>query len=261
MKKTIIWIDDDANVMKEVVSYVFPELWEKDVKSYIFLTKEYENSVFELNRIIYDQFSFYITNKEDITDEEVEEKEKLVTTSDSLDPIADVVIDKSKIIKEHENAIKEQYYASRKKLETTTDEDNIDNSIVQYETTIEIIADNFKNIQKEKTDEETDKKEQISKDNNWYGIDLCLLDEDYDILRKGAKIPILSMALYNYFKRSKYKVFLYTTFSLPTNIIKSWQNTYAEFYDSKEKIAVYNRRGKCAYGDDKDDLINLICGG
>jgi len=226
MEKSVVWISDSVNVMKEVAAYVFTKLWERDIKSCVFLTETSENSVTELNKAIYDSFVCYVANEECNMDEFAKAKEKLVTTAEGLAPIADVVFDKSNII----------------------------NNDIEFEAQNEALISKIVSELTSGYNEDT-----------WYGVELCLCGNDYSMLRdaeinNGEKYPILSMALYNALKRKGYKVFLFTKFIAPNITANSWKKIYGEFFSSDENIIIYHRKGK-SVGSTEDDLIKLICEG
>lgn len=266
MGKSVVWIDDNVNVMKEVVSYVFPRLWCNEITSYIGFTSKPGDALKDLNRIIFDQFVSYLISEDIINDnEKITTKEHLVksldinTGSDVSDkniPIANVAVDISSLFENYQDNIRVFY---EKNEATDTDKNSCDNMKSEY--------DNAGEISKNKAiahcsfaDHLTDEIVEIFPKESWFGIDLCLTDDDVEILGKKRDSPILSMALYNSLISKKQNAFLYTTYVVPTNIIDGWKCLYSKYFNADiNKIAVYNRRGKnVTNSGNPSELIKLL---
>lgn len=260
MGKSVVWIDDKVNVMKEVVAYVFPSLWEKDVTSYIRITNKAEKSIEYLNKTIFDEFVSYIIDKGYIYDnEKVIHKEKLIKTSteSANQPTADIAVNISDLFEKYQSDISKIY-----KNEISNNAENVSFENEEKKDSTSSPSDcgeNFASYLKEFTEELV----RAFTDDTSFGIDLCLLDNDYDILTEKKDSPILSMVLYNILKQQQKSAFLYTTYCFPNNVIDGWISLYAHFFDSKcGKINVYNRHGQNVVTQTKDlnELIELIMG-
>ncbi len=256
MNKSVVWIDDNASVMKEVVSYVFPKLWEKGITSYIRITIEPEKAVEDLNRIIYDQFVSYLISSNYIYDnEKAKEKENLVKVSaenaneNGDDSTANVAKNISAVFDKYETQIT-KFYSGNKALNAVENApcDEKEKSVFDVKN----LCSPFEELVKEITGE-------FDKD-TWFGIDLCLLEDDYNILKKNKDTPILSMALYNILAQKYKTVFLYTTYFVPKNIINGWKSIYKKFFNSDcSEINFYNRRGQNALNHEiSDELVKII---
>ena len=44
MVKRVIWIDDDESAMKAVIQNIFPQLWDKEISSEIYIMGDYAPS-------------------------------------------------------------------------------------------------------------------------------------------------------------------------------------------------------------------------
>lgn len=266
MGKSVVWIDDNVNVMKEVVSYVFPSLWDKEITSYIAFTSKPGEALKDLNRIIFDQFVSYLISKDIINDDEkVISKVQLVksskdkTASDVSDkniPTADVAMDISSLFEKYQDnicAFYEKSEAADKDMNTCDVMENENENAREISKKEKInhcsFADNFT-------------KEIIDKfpNGSWFGIDLCLTDDDVEILGKRRDSPILSMALYYSLKNKNQKVFLYSTYIVPTDIIDGWKSLYSKYFNVNiNGIDVYNRRGKnVSHSGNARELIQLL---
>ena len=261
MGNSVVWIDDLVNVMKEVVSYVFPSLWERDITSYIYITNKSEEALKELNQRIFDHFvSFLIDNNFIDNTDKIAEKEHLVITMPETKakdiPTADIAVDISDLFVKYKDIIEKVYKpnADSKALENVAanDNDKDPNSPAPSEASISQSLENFtKDIIRGFSEDA------------WFGIDLCLLEDDSDILmKKKDSSPILSMALYNSLLKMKRNVFLYTIHVVPKSLIEAWKTLYKQYFDPNcGEITFYNRRGQNALQPDSpDELINLIAG-
>lgn len=259
MGNSVVWIDDLVNVMKEVVSYVFPSLWEHDITSYICITNKSEDALKELNRIIFDQFVSYLIDKKFIDDDDkIVEREHLVITmpetKDKDIPTADIAVDISDLFVKYKDIIDKIYKPDIvPKASESASEDGQKNDSCSESTTA------YTSVNVEKITNDIANK---FMDDTWFGIDLCLLEDDYDILTEKKASPVLSMALYNSLINMHRNVFLYTSHIAPTSLIDGWRTIYKQYFDPNcGEITFYNRRGQNALEHDSSNkLIDLIVG-
>ena len=266
MGVSVVWIDDDVKVMKEVVSHIFPSLWNEDITSYIGITNEFETNVKDLNRIVFQTFAIYLADKGYINDDKkVVEKKQLVKTLTKTPkvaesaPIADVVLDISDIFKKYRsdiNKLYEEYKMSDIGENISNNGDNVYSSMMDNDGHAPqkhtFFGEFNNNIMERFTNDIMDK---FPKD-SWYGIDLCLIEGDYDILKKKIDSPILSMALYNALIKKTKKIFMYTTYFVPKNIIEEWKSLYDKYFNNNGKeIKFFKRSGDNALDDGKPDKI------
>lgn len=274
MGESVVWIDDKVKVMEEVVSNIFPSLWEKDITSYIGIINEPEINVKDLNRIVFQEFTKYLSEKEYINnDEKVVKKKKLVKTATKTPkdkektPFADVVLDISDLFKKYRSDIN-KFYEEYKTSEIEEDISDKENKEEDNNISSPTVDDgNAKNNHAffEEFNNNIMKKfiaeimERFSED-SWYGIDLCLIDGDYDILKKKIDSPILSMALYHALTKQTEKIFMYTTFFVPKNIIEEWKSLYNKHFENNgNEIKFFKRQGDNALeGGKPDKIINLF---
>ena len=239
----IIWIDDDTFAMKKVVNYLFAQLWDKNIKSYIYILKDDDEMVRDLNTTIYDQFIYFLIDKGYIYNgDKCQMCDNLVISSEQNRDISGADITK----KAGKNIFSD---AATKKEE-----------LAKYI---------LKAINSNSTWFDTEQNSTFDQKNTWYGIDLCLQKEDFNILRDYSKNmasqqneKLLSMHLYDKLITNN-KVFLYSTYDIPNDIIKAWMELYISFSKDGKKTCVYNRKGKLAYcnSDEPEDLLELINGG
>ncbi len=284
MYKKVIWIDDDTNAMKEIVSNNFIPLWENDVISqiYIFgdavrdidtLDKYKDNeklAISDLNFAIFDRFVSFIIDKNIIDDEQkIQDNLKKVYMSSYNDikenSECDVALSKSDVFLDNTECIEDW-----RKLRFDNNEDDDSNFVKLYKESVEKLTEGTEYLLKSLID---DNEENIA-----VALDLCLLKDDYYKMcfeskefvvnttqgKEGSETqpymaPILSMGLYNQLKNKQFcGVFLYSSFCIPDKGIRAWKNTYKKIYDSSEDIIIYKRDGENSFDNEGDYLYVKI---
>lgn len=104
----IIWIDDDEKMMQDVVSDVFEELWQMQIRSEIFIMGDdcsennqidHNSRIVELNRVTYDRFiSFLISNGSIDNENSVKSYWPLINSNKEIQPYSDIVTNNNDII-------------------------------------------------------------------------------------------------------------------------------------------------------------------
>lgn len=255
--KQIIWIDDDTFAMKKVVDYLFAQLWDNHIKSFIYILKNNNEMADDLNATIYDRFIYFLIDKNFIFDEEkCKPYNRLLISSEQNRNTSGSDITKSS----NDNI-----------FSSTASKEELTQKILKN---IHLSSTWFSNDQNSATDLTNASSDQnMDSENTWHGIDLCLQKDDFNILRDHKKdmAPqpnenLLSMNLYNKLITENKKAFLYSTYDIPNDIIEAWMELYYHFYDDKDDKrekkdpCVYNRKGKLAYSDSKNaqNLLDLI---
>lgn len=238
----VLWIDDNCNEMKTIVSNIFVKLWAEDIRSDIYIFGDFalrsndiqrNDEISELESAIYDKFVSFLIEKDFINnDDKIKEKWSLISSKkyNGQEINFDIVKNKKSLLDKHRECI--DMWKRINSLEDKKDKE-----------------ENLEDLTQNLTDD-------LLKDLNGVNVillDLCLLEKDFDKLcsvSQGKNIPILSMGLYNALKKNeKYTIFLYSSFIAPNDLINGWIEHYKELYgDSNSEIVVYNRNGEDATG-------------
>lgn len=231
MKKTeVIWIDDETTEIQNVVNKMFRKLWEKEIRSNIYIVKVKEEhykdltkDIDKLNEIVVQEFVNYLISKNWINNEKGDRAYSLInlkgdTKSRDFTPKSDVTTDKSDIF----------WQAC---------------SLIQNDSLSELssVFDTEKCFQKDKI----------------IMIDMCLSQNDFSILSENENTLIMSMHLYDYFKHSGYPTYMYTTFAYPNDLINTWRTVYRENFNN-ECVKFFNRSGEDADNIKGDNLLKYI---
>ena len=257
--KKVIWIDDNAISMKQVVFNVFPELWKANIKPEIILFGDdfhdelmYDNKVEKesLEYSIFDTFTTFLWNENLIDDiDESMEKLKLIkhdsyTTQDYENINLDVKIvkDKNYLIKTCQQIIDVWKSTDRITLDQIKELSNPESTKYSLNSLIkELLYEN----------------DQSSINNNSVIlIDLCLLKGDYKkLIKKETKLPLLSAGLFYNLVKANIKVFLYTTYVSPTDAINNWIENYNSLFgnEGEEKIVIFDRNGIVCYSNNHNE--------
>lgn len=258
--KKVIWIDDSEIAMKEVVQNIFPELWDKDIKSEIYIFGDdvdgnYDETaaINDLNYSVYDTFISYLIEYNLINDpDKSAEKLKLIKKdeSDSQNLKSEIVLNKKEILSQHQNEIsawrKEKILSDKEKKEMISCESK-DFDLKK------IVSEIFG-----KTDIDD-----INKDKELLCImiDLCIIKGDYEKLIKDDEniYPLISSGLFYELSKTDKLVFLYSTFVSPNDAIKKWKIIFNSIYGSTEKkqISIFDRYG-CTVSQNEKTLVDLL---
>lgn len=269
--KKVLWIDDSPKDLEYIVEPVVKKLWEKEIKSYMYIFGDFEKensnrtdaefnkSIEHLNDVISSKFINYLIENDFINNnDKIKEKyilinneknalKKLSITSD----VARIDIDGVSI----SNDILESWKKIDEKIFIITNDSG------KEKTDYSKIFDNLKD--KELIGDKIDKIiESIKKESyDAVFIDMCLLKDDYTKLKKknteeyiyDFMIPIFSMALYNAAKKNDLKAYMYTSFAIDDKLVKYWKEAHNCIFsqvknDAEKKgtdeIDFYNRKGK-----------------
>ena len=232
MNKTeVIWIDDKTSEIQNVVNKMFRKLWEKGIRSNIYIVEDEEQyhhkdltkDIDKLNEIIVQEFVNYLISKNWINDESGDRAYSLINLKDNaksrnFTPKSDVTTNKSDVFRQVSSLIQNN---SKSKLSS--------------------ILDKEKCFQKDRI----------------IMIDMCLSQNDFSILSKNEKTSIMSMYLYDYFKHSGYPTYMYTTFTYPNDLINMWREVYQKNFND-ENVKFFNRSGEDADNIKGDNLLKYI---
>lgn len=249
MVKRVIWIDDDESAMKAVIQNIFPQLWDKEISSEIYILGDYapselnyehdENSINNVNQAIYQTFINYLINS------------KLINQEDD--------VRKKLYLLGLENIVNDFH----KEVRVASNKDYL---ICQTAGSIHDIANKTANgiINAMKSDDEGH-----NSDETVIMLDLVLLKHDYEALRKHYEshekvVTVLSMELYkeliDLLSNSPIQpsVMLYSTFVIPTDVINNWIKGYSDIGGEPSDLIIYNREGKPANKDNEKELVEKI---
>ena len=277
--KKVLWIDDSPRDLEYIVVPVVKNLWEKGIKSYMYIFGDFEKEnsnrtdlefnklIDHLNEVISSKFINYLIENDFINNND-KIKEKYILINNDKDEsnnnggeskkISQVTSDVARIDIDGVS-ISNDILESWKKIDEKIF--SITNDSGKEQLDYSKIFDNLKD--KELIGDKIDKIiESIKKESyDAVFIDMCLLKDDYTkLMNKSTEeykynfmIPIFSMALYNAAKKNDLKAYMYTSFTIDDKLVKYWKEAYncifsqvkndAEKKESDE-IDFYNRKGK-----------------
>lgn len=263
----VLWIDDSPNDLAYIVAPVVKKMWEKEIKSDMYIVGDFEKensnmndsmfnqSIKQLNELVASEFINFLIEENIINDDKKShEKYKLINnkfinnSDELLMPTSDIASINIKGVSIFDNIMESWKKIDEKIFITTNDsgEEQEDYSkISEYLKDNKLIGDTINNIMANIKEESYDA----------IFIDMCLLKYDYKKLRDKNNIkykykfmiPIFSMALYNAAQNSGLKAYMYTSYTVIDNYVAYWNETYKSIFSQEtipEEIDFYNRKGK-----------------
>lgn len=237
----LIWIDEGTLAMKKVIDRLFPQLWEKNVKSLVYMLNDAEDIASELNTAVYNNFvQFLIDNKSIYDTEKCHEFDDFTLTCKDNPNIC------SDVVKTH--------------ISTGDIEPSVDDILDK------VYSDSTWCSQSGTIAESAG----LSSPETWFAINLCLRNSDFDALTRheigkpaSSQEKLLSMCLYNRLRASNKKVLLYTTYDISEVLASAWADIYKSLFGAKDKPIICNRIGGAGYMDSyiSDNLVDIISRG
>ena len=227
----VIWIDDSSLDTQTVINYVFNMLWEKNIRSKIFIignqpnyTASVDSQIKKLNCIVVNKFLDFLIDKGKTDELELYQLINRSGIELKAKPESDIAINKSVELNNLWNKIS----ASSNK---TISESEIKSLFVTEDKEKPVIM-----------------------------IDICLFESDYtNLLLPGTEtVKILSMYLYNAAKKAGYKTFMYTSHAYSQIIANRWKENYFKLFEEPDDdIRFFSRKGQDVF-DKKNELIDLL---
>lgn len=267
MSKHVLWIDDSPEGMQEIIQPIIRPLWEKEIKSSIYMFGDFDASmrrstqevfseqIKETNQKLQNEFINFLVDNEFNNDEDALEKYYLIN---------DEAENWNGNMKEHSlahdplsNAVKDM--TNLMKMNVVQDWDNISLTLMP--------SDQEENPCPEQSMNSVNKIiDLMNISGDKYDIvllDMVLLRDDLQKLNTTVEgepkyiCPMLSMALYAALKARKINVLMYTAYDFSSEKIIRWENTYKKIF-AEENINFYNRIGKKIVGDAHESLVEQI---
>lgn len=254
----IIWIDDKVAEMQNVIHYIFKSLWQKDIRSEIYIIGETLPSnttgnirINTLNEMIVDVFVDYLIDENLINDaskskelyklihESIEESKDKVKL-DVFTPTSNVVADKSKIFEKiWGNIQKNIQLNSDNTLSNPNDTQLLLNDILDDNILKNLFGNHDKKI--------------------ILMIDMCLCPDDFSKLVNDTSPCIFSSYLCHLFRQKKgCDVFMYTSYLQPHDLIKHWKKGYEEEFPGDKEVEFFGRDGANLNGSNSNLCDILI---